>query len=184
MNNESAIQITELRSATSIEKLIDVCYTLFDYQRKGQNVYYVIEGIKIYSHEIKLATDIERMFIKVYGCTQDEKLKQTAKERKAEWLKVGFTKLPEDKHSKWVEYVDYICENIVHYVYGNPITDAINVIETINQTEDREALKGIVNDITGSDKTLYKVAVQLSNKGALVEELFKEILNPPGGPKF
>ncbi len=184
MNHANAIEITELRGETSIEKLVDVCYTLFDYYRKGQNVYYVMDGIKIYSDEATSIDAMERLFFKIYGCSQDERLKQIATERKSEWIKLGFAKLPEDKHNKWVEYVDYICNNIDYFVLGDPITDAITVVETINKTEDRKVLKEIVNQITGSDKTLYKVAVQLSNKGALVEELFKEILNPPGGPKF
>ena len=81
MYSNEEIQITELTETTGTEELINVCYTLYGYQRKGINAYYVIDGVKISSSEVRSPEDIERMFYKVYGCGYKEKVQRTSSDR-------------------------------------------------------------------------------------------------------
>lgn len=184
MYSNEETQITELTETTGTEELINVCYTLYGYQRKGINAYYVIDGVKISSSEVRSPEDIERMFYKVYGCGYKEKVQRTISEKKVEWVKYGFEHLPLDKHAKWLEYVDEMCKALPHYQFGNPITDGIKVIEAINATDDRELLTEIVKGITGSNMVLFKAAVTFSNKGELIQQINEELKTPPSGPKF
>lgn len=185
MYSNDEIEITELTETTGNQELTNVCYTLYGYQRKGINAYYVFEGIKIYAREIQSPEDIERMFNKVYGCSYEEKVQRTVAEKKVEWVKYGFENFPQEKHAKWLEYVDQVCANMHYYQFGNPITDAIRVIDTVNDTDDRDLLKEIVIAITGSQLILFKAVVAFSNKGELLEQINEELKNtPPSGPKF
>ena len=168
-------EIKELTVTNANEELDNVCYTLFGYKMRGEDVYYDFHGEKIYSKDINDVSDIERLYFKIYGCGYSEHVKKKALESRQTWLEMGYKVVDPEKHSEWEKFVDAIIEVIDFYRFGNPIIDTLNNLTTIDAIEDREELKEFINSLDGSNNVLVKSALSFSPKAGLIQEIVEEL---------
>jgi hypothetical protein len=168
------IEIKDLEENKFNEELENIFYTLYGYKMKNIEAYYDYNGVKLYSKDITGIETLDKWYITIYGCTYTEHVQKKAEEMRPVWLEKGYALIAPEKHDKWTELVDNTIKNIAFYHVGNPIEDTLRIVERVNSMTDNEEIRQLLVSLDGSNNTLVKTAIEFSNKGHLLSEIYEE----------
>ena len=169
------VDVVELLFNDVNEELENAVFTLYHHKLKNQEAFYEINGVKIYSKDITGPESVDEMFIKVYGDNYFDYVTKKAESLRGEWEEKGKAILPPDKHHKWVAFVDFVVKGLAYHHVGNPIEEAIELLNKVDVIEDEDELKDIIRELVGTKDFLIRVLLTFSKKAEDIARLYVEV---------